>query len=284
MTGRFLAGATILWIALPAGDAIAQDQDQEEQPITLVGCVMRESQYRDMYGPGLSGPRGAGIGGRNEYMLVDAHEMTSGVATATTNTAIAAATTDTRSCPPSPGTFPTAYELTGSREDELASFLGRRVEVTGIRKEANARPVGTSGTLRPTGGFDPLGHELHLFEVEVESFREPTPALAETPPAAPPAPPPARAEAPAPAPEPAPSAPEPAITAAAPEPAPEPAPVPQPAPEPEQTVAAEEPPQQVAELPRTASPLPLAGLIGFASLAAAAGLRAVRRRRQTRSH
>jgi hypothetical protein len=278
MRVRSLVGATILWIALPAGGVTTQDQDQDERPITLVGCVMRESQYRDMYGPGLSGPRGAGIGGRNEYMLVDAHEMTSGAATATTNTAIAPATTDTRSCPPSPGTFPTAYELTGSREDELASFLGRRVEVTGIRKEANARPVGTSGTLRPTGGFDPLGHELHLFEVEVESFREPTPALAETPPTAP-APPPARAEAPAPAPEPAPRAPEPAITAAA----PEPAPVPQPAPEPEQTVT-EQRPQQVAQLPPTASPLPVAGLIGLASLAAAAGLRAVRRRRQTRSH
>jgi hypothetical protein len=33
--------------------------------------------------------------------------------------------------------------------------------------------VGTSGLRQPTGGFDPLGHELHLFEVEVNSVGEP---------------------------------------------------------------------------------------------------------------
>jgi hypothetical protein len=264
---RFVVGATIVLMALPISNAVAQDRDSEERPITLVGCVMRESQFRDMYGPGQSGPRGAGIGGRNEYMLVDAHEVApGGTNPGVTPVASAAA------CPPAATTFPTSYELTGSREDEISQFLGRRVEVTGIQKEANARPVGTSGVLQPTGGFDPLGHELHLFEVEIESFREPA-ALAVAPPAAeapaaaaaPVEQPPVAAAEPPPAPE---------VTAPAPEPEPVQAAAP-PAPQPERTVAA----GPVEELPRTSSPLPLAGLLGLVSFAAAAGIRSLRRRR-----
>jgi hypothetical protein len=251
MAIRFLVGATIFWIALPVSNAIAQGRE-DERSITLVGCVMRESQYRDMYGPGLSGPRGAGIGGRNEYVLVDAHEVGAGAAS-TTNPGVTPSS-DTAACPPSPGTFPTAFELTGSREEEVAPYLGRRVEVTGIRKEANARPVGTSGITRPTGGFDPLGHELHLFEVELESVREPALAAA---------------------PEPAPAPP---VAAAEPAPAPPPAPEPAPLPEP-QAAAPPVPEEQIAQqLPRTASPLPLVGLLGLLSLATVAGLRALRRR------
>jgi hypothetical protein len=185
-------------------------------------------------------------------MLVDAREIAAG----------SPDVADAKACPPAPGAFPTAYELTGSREGELDAFLGRRVEVTGIRKEADTRTVGTSGIVRPTGGFDPLGHELHLFEVEIAAFGEPTPPRAEAAPASP-APPPVRADLPPPAP---PAIPEPEITAQ----------VPEPAPVPEQR--REEPPQQIAQLPRTASPLPLAGLIGFLSLAAAAGLRKYRHR------
>jgi hypothetical protein len=266
---RFVLGATILWMALPISNALAQDRDSEERPITLVGCVMRESQFRDMYGPGQSGPRGAGLGGRNEYMLVDAHEITAGG----TNPGVTPVDNGA-TCPPAATTFPTSYELTGSRESEIGPFLGRRVEVTGIQKEAHARPVGTSGVLQPTGGFDPLGHELHLFEVEIESFREPAVALAAAPPAAEaPAPAPAPVEQPVAAAEPPPAAPE----VRAPEPEPEPVqaaapPAPQ---QPESTVAAAAP---IEELPRTASPLPLAGLMSLLSFAAAAGLRSRRKR------
>ena len=87
-----------------------------------------------------------------------------------------------------------------------------------------------------------------------------------------PAPAPAVAEAPAPAPEPAPA---PAV-AEAPAPAPEPAPVVE-----ESRVAAAQPEprpvgtsgQVAAELPATASPLALSGLLGLLSLAGAAGIR-----------
>ena len=282
---RYLIGGAALCVMIPVGNAAAQTDavDDEAHSVTLVGCVMRESDFREMYGPGQSGPRGPGIGLRNEYMLVDAHPVTpSGSNPGVVET--------TGTCPPAPGGFPTAYELTGPREKEVASFLGHRVELTGMQKRAKTRAVGTSGLREPTGGFDPLGHELHLFEVEVASFRDAPVAAAA-----------AAVTTPAPAPEPvapaepvaaAPPAPAPeAEVAAVPPPAPFPeapvaaAPPPAPAPEPTpQTSTAQqappEPPRQVAQapLPKTASPLPIIGLIGLLSLTAAAGMRLLRRR------
>lgn len=276
MNVRYLIGSAMLCMLVPAGHALAQND--EARPITLVGCIMRESEFRDLYGPGRSGPRGAGIGLRNEYMIVDAHEIAAGgpgvVETSGT-------------CTPTPGTFPTAYELTGSRERDAAPFLGRRVELTGMQKRANTRPVGTSGVREPSGGFDPLGHELHLFEVEIQSIHEATAVRAEAPVAAP-AP---IAETPAPAApaervEAAPPAPAAEIAEAAPA-----APVAEPpaAPEPPRASQGEaapqlpaEQPRQVAqaELPRTASQMPLFGLMGLLSLAAAAGMRLFSRRDQ----
>src|ERR1044071_10198679 len=103
---RYLIGGAVLCMAIPTHDAAAQTDREETHPVTLVGCVMRESDYRDTYGPGLSGVRGPGIGLRNEYMLVDAREIPSG-----TTPPDAA-----KPCPAAGTTFPTAYELTGSRE------------------------------------------------------------------------------------------------------------------------------------------------------------------------
>jgi hypothetical protein len=246
-------------MAMPAGSAVAQTdaQNDEARPITLIGCIMREADYRDIYGPGQSGPRGAGLGLRNEYMIVDAHEVTAGGS---------GVTEAPGTCEPAPGGFPTAYEITGPREREVASYLGRRVELTGTQKYAHTRAVGTSGLRQPTGGFDPLGHELHVFEVEVGSVREPVVARAAEPVAAP-APVAEAAPVPAPAPEVAAPAPAPVETAAAPEPAPAPQ-------------APAEQPRQIAraELPATASDLPLLGLLGLLSLAAAAGMRFLRNR------
>jgi len=294
MNLRYLFGSALVLMAMPAGNAVAQTdaQNDEARPITLVGCIMRESDYRDMYGPGQSGPRGPGLGLRNEYMIVDAHEVSAGGSGVVETTG---------TCTPAPGGFPAAYELTGRREREVAPFLGRRVELTGMQKRAHTRAVGTSGLRQPTGGFDPLGHELHIFEVEINSVREavtaraaepvPAPApVAEAAPAAPPvaepAPAPAPAEtaaAPEPPAEPAAAPERPAETAAAPERPAETAVAPEPAPAP-RTVqqAPPEQPRQVAqaELPNTASPLPLLGLIGLLSLAAGAGMRLLRQRHE----
>lgn len=283
---RYLIGGAVLCTLIPVGYVAAQTDREETHPVTLVGCVMRESDYRDTYGPGLSGVRGPGIGLLNEYMLVDAQEVPSG----TTVPPDAA-----KPCPAAGTTFPSAYELTGPRENEIAEYVGKRVVLTGIQKEAKVRPVGTSGVLRPTGGFDPLGHELHLFEVEANTFHDVTATLAEAPAAipapaepvaaAPPAPAPEAEVAASPAPEPpAPEPPAPAPPVEAPVAAAPPAPpAPEPAPAPQTSVAQQapaEPPRQVAQapLPKTASPLPLVGLIGLLSLSAAAGMRLLRRR------
>jgi hypothetical protein len=104
-------------------------------------------------------------------------------------------------------------------------------------------------------------------EVSVAPAPEPEPAAVAEAPAPEPAPAPAAvAEAPARAPEPAPVVEESRIAAQAPAPAPEPAPRP---------VGTS---GQVAsdELPRTASPLALSGLLGLLSLAGAAGIRLFR--------
>ena len=278
---RYLIGGAVLCTLIPVGYVAAQTDREETHPVTLVGCVMRESDYRDTYGPGLSGVRGPGIGLLDEYMLVDAREIPSG--TIPPDAAMP--------CPAAGTTFPSAYELTGPREKEIAEYVGRRVVLTGIQKEAKVRPVGTSGVLRPTGGFDPLGHELHLFEVEANTFRDVTATLAEAPATAPPPAPVAAAEPvaaapPAPAPEaevaaappPAPAPPAEAPVAAAPPPAAAPEPAPQTS---TAQQAQPETPRQVAQapLPTTASPLPLVGLIGLLSLSAAAGMRLLRRRR-----
>lgn len=277
MDVRYLIGGAALCLLIPVGQANAQTDSDEAHSITLVGCIMKESEFRDLYGPGRSGPRGPGLGLRNEYMIVDAHEVSggSGGVVETTGT-----------CPPEPGSFPTAYELTGPREKEAAPFVGRRVELTGMQKHAKTRAVGTSGIRQPTGGFDPLGHELHLFEVEVASIANaPAARVAEAAPAPAPiaeAPAPAPAPAPAAAPEPAP-APAPEV-AAAPVETPAPvveAPAPAPTPAPEVTQApAEQPQQQIAaaELPKTSSPIPLVGLMGLLSLAAGFGMRLIGRR------
>jgi hypothetical protein len=203
-----------------------QANRQQETPVTLVGCLMRETDYRKANESGRGGALGTGVGSGNEFVLVNASRITAGPPPSS------------RDC--SGATGGEAYELTGNREKELAQFVGRRVEITGTVKEAKTTQT-AEGTTRPTGGFDPIRQDLKLFEVEVASFREPPAAQSAAAPPASPAPQPA-------APPPAPAAP----AAAAPEPSPA---------APRQT------------LPRTASPLPLVGLVGLLSLVTGIALR-----------
>ena len=79
MNLRYLMGSALVLMAMPGGNAVAQTdaQNDEARPITLVGCIMRESQYRDMYGPGQSGPRGPGLGLRPSAPLARPSSSTS---------------------------------------------------------------------------------------------------------------------------------------------------------------------------------------------------------------
>ena len=215
----------------------AQTAKQTATAVTVVGCVQREADYRKANDAGRGGVAATGVGQGNEYVLVNASKVSAGAA-APAGKADCASTAAGE-----------AYELTGNRERELEKFVGRHVEISGMLKEAKTT-TGPDGTAKPTGGFDPLRGDLKLFEVEVQSFREPSADQSAAAPAAaaPPAPAPPAAAPPA-APQP------PSATPA------------QPASQPSPSTA----PRR--ELPRTASPMPLVGLLGALSLALGLGLR-----------
>jgi hypothetical protein len=213
--------------------------DHHKLPVTAVGCLQREKEYRQAHDSG-KGRSGQG----DEYILVNA---TVGVASMHVEPATEA---ESNNCLASPDNGQ-AIELTGHGEKDLDPLVGRRVVITGMLKNAKHDPeaVGTSGAFTPvprSGGH--VGSELHLREINVDSF-----ALA-------PVIIPRREAAIAPA------EPEPVVSA------PEPSPEPVPAPQAPQVAAA-------PELPKTASPLPTIGLIGLLSLAGAFGLRLLGRER-----
>jgi hypothetical protein len=213
-----VAYAILATAVLTGAAAVAQTSDQSardvetDEPITVAGCLQRESDYRRQNDSGKGGILGTGAGRGNEYILVDSAGQCGTLA---------------------PGAA--AYELTGSSEKDLAQFVGRRVEITGVLKAADLTADG-----RAEGGLDPLGQELHLREVEVTSFRDAA-MLVQAGDAASP-----NADADA------------VGTAGA------------------QTVARADTGDN--DLPRTASPLALAGILGLLSAGGGLGFRAVRRR------
>jgi hypothetical protein len=219
--------------------------DHHKLPVTAVGCLQSEKEYRHLHDSGQGGFLRTGAGDGNEYILVNA---TVGVASMHVEPATEA---ESANCLASPDNGQ-AIELTGHGEKDLDPLVGRRVVITGMLKNAKHDPeaVGTSGAFTPvprSGGGGIFSSELHLREINVDSG-----ALA-------PVIIPRREAAIAPA--------EPEPVVSAPEPTPEPAPAPAP-----QTAAA-------PELPKTASPLPTIGLIGLLSLAGAFGLRLLGRER-----
>ena len=213
MSNRLIYGV-VASAVLSSAVALAQTNDQasrkseaEETPITVVGCVQRESDYRRQNDTGQGGVLGTGAGIGNEFVLVDSAGDCGKLA---------------------PGAA--AYELTGKGEPELEAFVGRRVEITGIMKSAELTVDG-----RAAGGVDPIGRDLHLREVNMASFKEVGAAPAQV------------AEA---------------------RPDVETLPV--------GTSGGQAP---ADELPRTASPLVLTGLLGLLSAGGGLGMRLIRRRR-----
>ncbi|HKC55973.1 MAG TPA: hypothetical protein VKC35_07595 [Vicinamibacterales bacterium] len=249
MTAGVLACAVVGFAPRPASAQAVIDSvvgDHHKLPVTAVGCLQSEKEYRRAHDSGRGGFLRTGNGESNEFILVNATIGLSSMQVAPASEA------EVNNCAASPDNGQ-AIELTGHAEHDLGPMVGRRVVVNGMLKHAKHDPeaVATSGefTPRPTGGgIDLTGGELALREINVDAF-----ALA--PIAAP-----VREAAVIAPPEPAP--------APAPEPEPQAAPAPQPAP------AAPAP-----ELPKTASPLPTVGLIGLLSLAGAFGLRLFARAR-----
>jgi len=179
-------------------------------PISLTGCIQRETDYRRLHNSGKGGFLGFGGGLGNEYVLINASPNPR---------------RGFRDCATAVGGE--AYELTGREEGDLKPFVGQRVEIAGMRKAAEIDAL----TGRPTGGRQ-AGYDLRLFEVDVDSFRALPPVQTTT-----------------------------------------------------ATRVRERPARQLnqapiqrrqdvdAQLPGTASPLPLIGLVGLLSLAAGLTLR-----------
>ena len=195
----------------PSSPAAQQSTAPAGSQVTLVGCVMRESEYRQATDAGKGGPANTGIGRSDEFVLIHAKKG-AGPAPAT--------------CSAAKGTGE-AYELVGSREKDLEEYVNKAVEIRGTLKGAD--PFAAQ---QGAPGADPLKQGLKISQVDIASFSA---ASAQTAAAA----------------------------------APAPAPAPQPAPPAQQSAAAA--PRQ--NLPRTASPLPLAGLLGLLSLVTGLALR-----------
>jgi hypothetical protein len=241
---RSVLAAAVVTCAFAGWGSRAAIADDHKMSVTAVGCLQSEREYRRQHES--SKFAGTGYGLNDEYVLIDAV-----IGGADLN--IEPVTEQEASCVTGRGTGQT-FELTGHGEDDLAQFLGRRVVIHGMLKHAkhDVGPVGTSGTFTPvpTGGGPSLGSDLKVREINVESARlVPIRTIAEAAPVIHGAP-----EEPAPAPvaeAPAPQAPAP---------------------------IAPEPPAPAARLPKTASPLPVIGLIGLMSLALGVGLHLFNRR------
>ncbi|HYS25498.1 MAG TPA: hypothetical protein VEP46_07840 [Vicinamibacterales bacterium] len=243
MTAGVLACAVIGFAPRPASAQAVIDSvvgDHHKLPVTAVGCLQSEKEYRRTHDSGRGGFLRTGAGDSDEFILVNATIGLPSMQVAPASEA------EVNNCAASPDNGQ-AIELTGHAERDLGPMVGHRVVLNGMLKHAKHDPevVGTSGefTPRPTGGgIDLTGAELALREINVDAF-----ALAPI------------------------AAPVREAAAIAP---PEPAPAP--APEPEPQAAPAQPPAPAApapELPKTASPLPTIGLIGLLSLAGALGLR-----------
>ena len=162
LTAGVLACAVIGVAPRPASAQVlgSVTGDHHKLPVTAVGCLQREKEYRQTHDSG-KGRSGQG----DEYILVNA---TVGVASMHVEPATEA---ESNNCLASPDNGQ-AIELTGHGEKDLDPLVGRRVVITGMLKNAKHDPeaVGTSGAFTPvprSGGH--VGSELHLREINVDS-------------------------------------------------------------------------------------------------------------------
>jgi hypothetical protein len=141
-------------------------EDQADMDVTVVGCVIREREYRKIHHSGKGGAFGMGIGGGNEYILVGATRITD-------NWPLRVGP----NCDPTVGGD--AYELTGKGESSLLRpYLGHWVELTGKLKKAEITRE-TRGTAHPmpTGGKGPFWQDLKIFEINVYAVKDYEPPI-----------------------------------------------------------------------------------------------------------
>ena len=129
--------------------------------------MQSETDYRRAQDAGKGGVAGTGIGAGNEFVLINASIAPAGGASPSAPGA--------ESKPTGTAGSASAYELTGPAEGQLASHVGKRVEIVGMLKPAEVGAGGPTGG--PTAGAPPRGvdvasSDLKLREIEVTSVRE----------------------------------------------------------------------------------------------------------------
>jgi hypothetical protein len=137
----------------PATPPRATAPTTQPDQVTLVGCIQKESEYRQAQDKGKGGA-GTGIGTGDEFVLTNASMATQGLKS---ETAVPA----------------TAFELTGANEEKVKEFVGKRVQITGKLKAAEmgaaGRPTGGATAGAPPSGVDAASKDLKLRELEVIS-------------------------------------------------------------------------------------------------------------------
>ena len=134
----------------------------QNQQVTITGCVQREADYRRATDAGKGG-LGTGVGTGNEYILA--------------NATMSPAPASTSGTPSGSSTASQAYELTGKNEGQATPFVGKRVEIVGMLKPAEAGASGTTGGATagaPPRGVDVASSDLRLRELEITSVRAAT--------------------------------------------------------------------------------------------------------------
>lgn len=162
-----LAASVLAQTPPPASQSPASAS--QDQQVTITGCVVREADYRQARDAGKGGVAGTGVGAGNEFVLVSAAASRPGADAAGGGTAGATGTSGTASV----GSM--TYELTGSGEGDAATFVGKRVEITGKVKAAETsvtgRPTGGATAGEPPRGIDVASKDLKLRELEVSSVK-----------------------------------------------------------------------------------------------------------------
>lgn len=247
MSSRGIAGfvAAAFFVSTAAFAQSQSSGDREKNvsstnaTMTLVGCLIHESDYRKAHGLGKGAIGGLGLG--DEFVLVDATEVPAANATA----APSAGESPSRPASSSSATCTEtgngkAYRMTGKAEDQLKPFVGHRMQVTGQfdhERDAKTAAGETNAKLPP--------------EIKIASYREAPASIAQAPATA--------RTAPAPSAPPAASVPS------------------QPSSNQPSQVASNQAPTE-RRLPNTASNEPLIALIGMICLSVAFGVRVLRAR------
>ncbi len=151
-----------------------QERKDPAQPVTIVGCVQSEADYRRAHNLGRGGAVGTGAGVANEFVLINASMASGAAAGAAAGTATG--TTGTAGATAAAGAGQ-AFEVSGENESQLQQYLGKRVEIVAKMKAAEKSAAGTTGGATagtPPTGVDITSPDLKLKEVEIVSVKETT--------------------------------------------------------------------------------------------------------------